>query len=272
MLTWIGSDEKKKQVWFNTAMDIGYFLNISGDGVSLEPNGLTLRKSLELARKLAYKPVYYLRECVVQEGLQAFKDLFLSNLACNTTDRECVMKWFFNLFLLNIVYPKRGLWITGPVGTGKTIATRMFRALAMGRDEGINDYTHNARMQAVALEPVLVLPGDKPLRMATNNTWSVSKVGNKDKIEGKTVTCSSLIVVEGMKPLEKPELRARFIEVEFSRRYFSKDFSLDAVINNILLQRNLILSAMIKMTAERLKAIQNYAADSRIFRIDKCLK
>lgn len=253
MLNWIVSDVKKKRVWFNTGMVNGDILYITGEDVSLVTNGMFILEPMATVAKMAYEPIYYLRECVAQEGLQAFKDLFLSNLACNTTDRELIKEWFFNLFLLNMVYPKRGLWITGSAGTGKTMATRMFRALAMGRDDGINDYTDSALRQAVVTEPVVVMSRKKqPLRFVTRGC-SISKVSKKNKDEVKTVTCNSLIVVESMEPPVKPEVRARFIVVEFSEKSFRKDFNMDAVIKKILSQRDLILSTMIKLTAERLK-------------------
>lgn len=262
---WIVSDVKKKRVWVSPGTEDGNILQLSGEGVEVVPDGKN-KDMVSLVAKTAYEPIRYKPGCNVREGWQAFKDLLLRNLPCCANERNVIFEWFFNLFLLNIVFPKRGLFLTGQAGSGKTMAVRLFRALAMGRvDIWMKKNSEESVNLTMISEPVVFLENFKVrkfssslckyLKLTSGSATKVSISRNKDENKKEATPCNSLVAIESCIPLAKPPIRRRFFEVEFSERYFRPDFDMNLVVTNLLLQRDLILSAMLKSTAEKLKGI-----------------
>lgn len=261
---WIVSYMKKKEVFVNTNDGLNGLLKISAEGVEPITN-IWNKSGMMMAGKPVYEPIQYQPAADVEEGAQAFKDVLLQHMACDMAGREAIREWFFNLFLLNIRFPKRLLYVTGAICAGKTTAGRLFRALVMGRDGvGENDFSPLQVNQAMISEPLVVLDNyeeQKPsaslckyLKLAEVGAMKVSTTRKKDENKDGTSMGNSLLLVVRAKnhtPLQV-EIQRRFVEVEFSDKYFRADFDEGEAITNVILRRDLILSAMLKLTAERL--------------------
>ncbi len=256
LMSWLHTDRKNDAIYINLNSDKNTILKLSPRVIEEIPNGTNADEVL-LSTSKRIMPFNYLPDCKVSEGMARLKELIFDNLTCEVEQRYLIISWLMSAFLIDFAPYTALMKFSGSTASGKTTAARLLSLLIYG-NEHLSDPTASAAYTVASQNPLLVIDNleseDMTKALSRFLLLSATK-GSKEKRAGGTDTDTieespkALVIITAIEPFTKPEQINRTYDMEFSTKYKRDEFVEDTVVAGILKDRDLILSAMLKVIA-----------------------
>lgn len=256
VMSWLHTDRVRDVVYVNLNSDKNTILKIGAGSIEEIPNGTnTDEVLLSVSRRIM--PFNYLPDCKIREGMRLLKELIFDNLTCEREQRYLLVSWIMSAFLIDFAPYAALMKFSGSTASGKTTAARLLSLLVYG-SEHISDPTASAAYTVAAQNPLLVIDNleSEDMTKSLNRFLLLSATkGSKEKRAGGTDTETveespkALVIITAIEPFTKPEQINRTYDIEFSPRFKRDEFVEDDVVGEILKNRDLILSAVLKIIA-----------------------
>ena len=224
----------------------GVVLRVSEDGAKHEENDQVFFRA-GLIRHIATIPTVFGRE------LCELRDRIVSWLPLAPVEAAFLMAFFLLLFLDPLRGSRAIVQITGKTGSGKTEAARRCGALISGTSDFLVDPSPAALDVLAAEMPLIAIDNvenanvnrkmmDFLLRSTSHVRAVIRDVRSPNGLLHRHRECD--VVLTGIEPILRPELRRRTIELTASPTFHRHDFvSDDVVIGKILKLRDEMLGA-----------------------------
>jgi len=256
LMNWLYTDRKNDAIYVNLNSDKNTILKVAPRSIEEVPNGTNADEVL-LATSKRIMPFNYLPDCKVSEGMARLRELIFDNLTCEVEQRYLILSWLMSAFLIDFSPYTALMKFSGSTASGKTTAARLLSLLVYG-NEHLSDPTASAAYTVASQNPLLVIDNleseDMTKALSRFLLLSATK-GSKEKRAGGTDTDTieespkALVIITAIEPFTKPEQINRTYDMEFSPKYKRDEFVEDSVVAGILKDRDLILSAILKVIA-----------------------
>jgi len=257
---WICTNLKTGTIYFNLCNEKSELLKISPGRIELVSNGTNPEKVL-LRASPKMRPIKFMPDRDIREGMQALRRLFFDNLACEHSDRFFLVCLLVNTVLIQFAKARGIAKLSGNKGSGKTAGAAMISTIIYGEDcvttgSAASDFSEAAVSPLTIsdnLESDAVRGGKRDfLITAATGITRQKRKGGTDSENVYEKSCTQLLVTS-IEPFTEPELIERTNEIVFDRIYFNSDFreamSLEA---DLAEARDLIWSAIFKLASERI--------------------
>ncbi len=256
LASWIATDRANDTVFVNLNSRDNSIIKIGKKNIEEVPNGIN-KEGMLLKSSDMIRPVNYLPDCDIREGMQALKNLVLGNLTCEPELGYQIILWLFSAFLLDFCPYMALMKFSGATASGKTTAAKLVSVLIYGTEE-LGDPTGAAAYADAAQNPLLVIDnlesGDMTKQIEKFLLLSATKGGKVKRIQGKDSGTirekpRALVLITAIEPFTKAEHINRTYDIEFSLKYKKDDFIEDEVIRELVKKRDLIISSILKFIA-----------------------
>ncbi|HRY71335.1 MAG TPA: hypothetical protein P5304_25275 [Phycisphaerae bacterium] len=220
------------------------------------PNGANKDKVCLIAPP-EFQPFAVFPEVNLRQAIELYRSKLIDRLACDAVDRDLIMLWLPNIFLLDYSTVKIVMKLSGPQESGKSVASRLLGLFVAGSD--ILKIRPTAPAVYADPMPIQILDNienrdlhrtgeDLILFAATGGSREKMRLNTDDERMRQEVNC--LLVLNGIESLDRAEILSRVCEIRFDRQYQGGGFIESEVVDDLLESRPLILSGFLRLLAD----------------------
>jgi hypothetical protein len=244
-------NRKSHTIYLHPGGSGGEIIRISNEGAKLVANG-TNEDQICLTASPELRPFQFNPQVDIREALELYRSTVVDQIACDDIDRQTLMLWFPNVFLLNYSTIKIVVKMGGAQASGKSAACRLLGALLAGSDilkirpTVSSLYADSLPMQIIDNVENKDLRGsleDIILFSATGGTKEKMRLNSDDQRIRHEVNC--LLLLNGIESFDRSEILSRIYEVDCDRQYQQPGFVETEALDNVLAARDTILSGLI---------------------------
>lgn len=255
--SWLHLDRSTHSIYVNLSKESEKLLKISPHKIETVPNA-TNDKNILLYSSDKMKPIEFLPDVEIEEGIKLFRKKVLDNLACNPQNRLLVGCWTLAVFVKGYTQSRALMKFSGGHQAGKTVGAKLLASLIYGTPT-VKVSTVAANFTDAAKNPLSFIDDLETENLSDSYLQFLRLAATgatKEKRDVRTTTqnvrekVDALVLITAIDPLAQQTLISRSYDINFNRRYQNTDFLEDDVIYEIINHRNLILSSIFKVLAE----------------------
>lgn len=254
LASWLSTDLGKDEIFIHMNMSDNCILKVTPKSIEevqngLNPDNVLLKSSGKIA------PVKFDPNASIKAGFQALKRTIFDNLTCEAEQKYFILSWAISAFLLDFAPYIALLKFSGATASGKTTAARLVNILLHGDRATLGQLTGAAAYASASQNPLVILDNlesDDVNKGILNFLLLGATRGGKEKRSAASdhdtivETPKCLICVTAIEPFPKAELINRTFDIGFERALRNDGFIEVDVIRDLLHNRDLILSAILK--------------------------
>lgn len=255
---WLFTDLQTDAIYVNLNSPDNTILKLTAGHIEEIPNGLNDDNVL-LRTSSTIEPFSFIPDADIKEGFKALKELLFDNLACELEQRYLILTWMVSAFLFDFSNMQALMKFSGSKASGKTTGARLISILFYGVEDVGSQSSASAFAEA-SRNPVLFIDNleQKNINIAMNDflLLAASKSSKTKRTAGTDSDTikerpKSLVLTTAIEPFTLSELISRTCEIEFHSRFHADDFMDSEVTRKLRQNRDLILSSILKLIAQR---------------------
>jgi len=249
-------DRRKNRIFVYSGSGRDQIIRVSENQVDVVANG-TNEDRVCLAPPEEFRPFEYQHDVGIHQAIQLYESKLIGHLACDDVDRQTILLWLPNVFLLNYSTTKIVMKLSGAQSSGKTVASRLIGLMIAGEDilksRATGPAIHADPMPLQILDNV----ENRDLRRAYEDLIIFAATGgNRQKMrlncdnQRMRTELNCLLLLNAIESLDRSEILSRIFEIDFNEKHQADDFLESSAIDELLAARSTILSGLLKMMAD----------------------
>lgn len=254
---WMFYSPTQRSLYFNLMNEYNEIIRLRDNNIDIIPNGTNEDKVILDKPSTFMRPILYSPKTDVKEGIKKFQEIIQENLTVAPVNALYITCLFISMFLKDLSAIKPIIKFSGSTAAGKSTAAKMFTTLLYGR-EALSESTAAALYSTGSKDPLMVLDNleadnitnEKKQFLLTNSTGITrSKRDMKTASGVVNEIAEAVVIVTAIEPFDKAELINRTLDFKFSEKFKKVGFLEKTIMNDILVNRDLILSTIFRLIA-----------------------